>query len=511
MNLTKKAEKQQSLALTATAQPAWRFTNLYSLMHWDYWIDAAAQTVLSRPGSDTAGVDGDTRQSFRRNYEGQLASLVTELKGKSYTPLPTKRVYIPKPDGTKRPLGIPALRDRIVQEALRAILDPIYESDFDQQSYGFRKGRSTIDAISYLMPFFNNSNKYFYVIEGDLQSYFDTVHHRTLLKLLRRRIQDRALLDLITSFLKAGVLKDGIFAKTPEGVPQGGILSPLLSNVYLHEFDQWAANRWMVSTHQHRTNRSQGLGNFKYVRYADDFVVICNGPIAQVREAKEEIQHYLANQLHLTLNVDKTRITHVNDGFDFLGFNIRRRRNHNDKMVTHLRPSAKSIARVKRKIKELTTRSTTWVDHYTRLTTLNIIVIGWANYYAHTAWVHDIDSLTRYVWFRYLGWLQKKHPRTGKGRLIREHQGRYRGRLRWQATVTQGDKKLVRWQWQPTRQEYNRKKIRRQGADSFPHPYLIPTTLGTDYHADPPVDNEGSDYQFDTPSKGKTQICEVKL
>jgi RNA-directed DNA polymerase len=244
MSLTKMAEKQEALATRAQNHPEHRFTNLYSLLHWDYWMRCAADAVLARPGSSTAGVDGKTRDYFRKHYEEQLTSLVAEMKQKTYQPTPVRRVYIPKANGKMRPLGIPALRDRIVQEALRAILDPIYEADFQPSSYGFRKGRCTMDAIAVIMPLFNDSAKHYYVIEGDIKSYFDTVHHRKLMSILRRRIGDQDVCDLIWKFLKAGVMEQGLFAETDEGVPQGGIISPLLANVYLHEFDTWAAKRW---------------------------------------------------------------------------------------------------------------------------------------------------------------------------------------------------------------------------------------------------------------------------
>jgi RNA-directed DNA polymerase len=152
MSRTMMAQKQQTLATTARDAPSHRFTNLYSLLHWDSWMRCAAEAVLTRPGSSTAGVDGQTRQAFRDHYEEHIASLVADLKRRTYQPAPVRRVYIPKPNGKRRPLGIATLRDRIVQEALRAILDPIFESDFRPHSYGFRKGRCTMDAIAVMMP-----------------------------------------------------------------------------------------------------------------------------------------------------------------------------------------------------------------------------------------------------------------------------------------------------------------------------------------------------------------------
>jgi len=162
------AQKQQTLARTALDNPSYRFTNLYRLMHWRRWIEEAAHRVLARPGSSTAGIDGTTRDAFRKRFDAEITHIVQLLKTKTYQPLPVRRVFIPKRNGKTRPLGIATLRDRIIQEALRAILDPIYEADFRPHSYGFRKGRRTMDAIAILLPLFNKRAKHFYVIEGDL-------------------------------------------------------------------------------------------------------------------------------------------------------------------------------------------------------------------------------------------------------------------------------------------------------------------------------------------------------
>ena len=471
MNPTKMAEKQRFLATTASEHPDHRFTNLYDLLHWDYWMHISAERVLARPGSQTDGVDSVTRAAFKEDYERQMTTLIDQLKRKTYKPLPVRRVYIPKHDGKQRPLGIPALRDRIVQEALRAILDPIYESDFHPHSYGFRKGRRTMDAIAVLMTLSNSSVKHYYVIEGDLQSYFDTVHHRTLMKLLRKRLKDRALLDLIWKFLKAGVLEGGLFARTESGVPQGGVISPLLSNVYLNEFDQWAAAQWDLDRYTRERRRQAGLGNYKMVRYADDFVVVSNGPIAEVKATKQAIQQFLENKLHLTLSEEKTVITHVNDGFDFLGFHIQRKR-VNGRWALHLRPTAKAKERVTRKLKDLTSRNWTWMDEYTRLKTLNAIVRGWAEYYRYTSFVRDIGEITNFAWFRYFHWLQKKHKGSHKGQLIRSKSKRLHGRIRWYAEVHEGDNSLEVYQWLPTPTELVRYRYRQKGKAGFPHPYL---------------------------------------
>lgn len=471
MNHAKMVEKQATLARTAQEQPDHQFTNLYSVMHWDYWLDCAAHKVLARPGSSTAGVDGKTRDAFKDEYATQMERLRTSLKDKTYQPEPVRRAYIPKADGKKRPLGIPALRDRIVQEALRAILDPIYESDFMPDSYGFRKGRCTMDAIAVIMPLTSSAMKHFYVIEGDIRSYFDTVHHRKLMSLLRRRIKDRDLLDLIWKFLKAGVMEGRLFARTDAGVPQGGIVSPLLANVYLHELDVWAEKRWNIPLRDRQRRRYYGQGNYRMVRYADDFVVVTNAGIAEVEATKEELRDFLATELHLELSETKTVITHVSDGFTFLGFHIQRV-NPEGRWVTHLRPPEENKERVKRRIKELTGRNWTWMDEYTRLTTLNRIVRGWCEYYKHTSLHADLEEISRYTWHRYLLWLRKKHQGSRKQELIRAKTRVIHHRTRWTATIREGDKSLDAYQWLPSPVELKRSRYMQKGRTGFPHPYL---------------------------------------
>jgi RNA-directed DNA polymerase len=472
MNLTLMAQKQMTLAKTAQSNPEYRFTNLYSLTHWDYWLRCAAEAVLARPGSSTAGVDGKTRDYFKNTYEEQIATLRESLKQGTYQPQPVRRVYIPKSNGKKRPLGIPALRDRIVQEALRAILDPIYEANFQLHSYGFRKGRCTMDAIAVIMPLFNECGKHFYVIEGDIKGYFDTVHHRKLLSILKRRIADKDILDLIWKFLKAGVMEQGLFAETEQGVPQGAVISPLLANIYLNEFDKWAAEKWDLNPYERSKRRKAGTGNYRMVRFADDFVVVSNGSIAEVEATKREIKHFLENELHLELSEEKTLITHVNDGFNFLGFHIQRRKPEG-RWVVHLRPTNKAKQRVKEKIKSLTSRGWTWMDEYTRLTTLNAIVRGWAEYYRYTSLMSDIEEVTKYTWHRYLGWLLEKHKGSRSHELVTSKTRVIHNRTRWTAEIREGEAKLFAYQWLPTRQELKRGRYPQKGKDGFSHPYIF--------------------------------------
>jgi RNA-directed DNA polymerase len=199
---------------------------------------------------------------FEHDLELNLQKLREALQAKTFVPCPVRRVYLPKANGGYRPLGIPSIRDRIVQEGLRMLLEPIYEADFRQVSFGFRPNRCTMDAIKRIKLYTIERNKYFWVIEGDIASYFDTVHHRKLMKLLGRRIQDRDLLDLIWKFLKAGVMERTLFLDTSKGVPQGGIVSPLLANVYLHELDQYMATHTDLSKTEKDRRRQSGQANF---------------------------------------------------------------------------------------------------------------------------------------------------------------------------------------------------------------------------------------------------------
>ena len=494
------AEKQKKLAQIAVDNPEYRFSNLYDLLHWRPWIEEAARKVLSRKGSDTAGVDGKTRQHFMQNFEQNVENLRMELKRGTFEPMPTRRAYIPKGIKGKRPLGILTLNDRIVQEAMRMMLDPIFESDFHHDSYGFRKRRRTMDAVAPTRTLCNTKSKYYVVIEGDIKGYFDNIHQRKLMKLIKKRVADKKLLGLIWKFLKAGVMEGEIFKKTDEGVPQGGIISPLFANIYLNEFDWWCDERWNLSKPQQRARRSRAEGNFRMLRFADDFIVLSNGGMTQARTAKQEIKEFLWDELRIELSEEKTRITHINDGFDFLGFHVRRVKNHENRWVIHLRPSEKNKRKVKRRLKELTTRKWFWMDEYTRLNTLNSVVRGWSNYYQHTTLITDIEDIAYFAHMRYQYWLYKKHDRkTSKRQLYKTRTATYLNRNRWFATLEVDGKKKTVYQWKPTRAEYKRSVYIHRSEEQIGHPYLDPTDEDyPQWEGSPPI----KDIRI-LPSKGK--------
>jgi RNA-directed DNA polymerase len=239
--------------------------------------------------------------------------------------------------------------------------------------------------------------------------------------------------------------------------------------VYLHQLDKWAAGRWDGTAYQR--NRQQGKGNYKLIRFADDFVIISNDRIANVRAVKEEVKEFLNMQLHLELSEEKTKLTHLNDGFTFLGFHIQRVQSLG-KWAVHLRPSPKAKERVKAKIKDITARQNVLLDEYTELTELNAVVRGWAEYYKFTSLVEDIEEITRYTWLRYLLWLRKKHKGSEKMALGKAKTKVIHHRTRWVAEVQKKGQTLFTYQWLPTRKELKRQRYLQKGKDGFPHPYL---------------------------------------
>ena len=307
-----------------------------------------------RRNRGAAGIDKVSIQMFQANLDQNLDRLLRELKTGAFQPLPARRVYIPKSPGKFRPLGIPAVRDRVAQEVLRQLLSPIFERRFHDDSYGFRPGRNCHQAVERVLEL--RRQGYGHVLDADISGFFDNLSHRAVMHELSAVIADGNILCLVEKFLKAGVLEGGKFLATRVGTPQGGVASPLLANIALNLLD------W----HLHERG-------FRFVRYADDFVVLCQSE-SQAKEARAEVEHLLRERLGLELSSEKTKVTTFREGFAFLGFAI---------TSQSVQMRAKSVENFKAKTRELTRRSHNLDAEL--VVRLNRLIRGTANYFA-TRW-----------------------------------------------------------------------------------------------------------------------------
>jgi len=405
-------EMQKKLSEKAAKDPTHQFADLYSLLCNITWLRVAHLHVNTNQGRETAGVDGETMARFNGDLEGNLTRLREALKAKTFEPRPVKRVYIPKANGKKRPLGILTIDDRIVQEALRMILEPIWESDFSKYSYGFRPNRSTYDAIAYLGNRLASygADSYQWVIEGDISSYFDTIPHRRLIKAVKRRVADRDIRDLLWKFLRAGVMVAGARRETLTGTPQGGIASPLLANIYLHELDRYMESKYLnLTAYERHKQRMQGKGNALYLRYADDFVVLWNGTKTAAHALKEELGGLL-DTMGLKLSKEKTKITHITEGFQFLGYWIIRARGLKGKMVPKVRIPDSAIKRFTQKMREILAPKTTHESMSAKIYALNRFIRGWCQYYRCTSSPANVFSKLGHALFWVMAhWLGRKY------------------------------------------------------------------------------------------------------
>jgi RNA-directed DNA polymerase len=421
------SEMQRKLATWTVDDPARRVDRLLRLITHPDWLREAAEITLSSRGANTPGVDGVTRLSLVYGLDAFLLKLRAELLADRYQPRPARRVYIPKPNGKQRPLGIPTLRDRIVQRAMLMAMEPIWENDFHRLSYGFRPERSVHHAIRTvkLQLTDNHETRGRWVIEGDLSSCFDTVHHRLLMKCLRKRISDKRFLNVLWLTIKAGHVDRGLFRASSEGVPQGGVISPLLSNIMLNEFDQYLEARYLSKkarkdrwywNHSIKIGRAPAIAENRqwkpavaYCRYADDFIVIVKGCKAEAEAIRDECREFLEGRLKLTLNMDKTRVTHVNDGFVFLGHRLIRKRGPRGTMrvvSTIPREKAKNFA-VGLSMLLSGNHSTSKID---MVEALNRKLKGWATFYQYTDFTAKIYShIDRVVFWKLAHWLARKH------------------------------------------------------------------------------------------------------
>jgi RNA-directed DNA polymerase len=421
-----------------------RFGDLFNLVCDRATLLVAWERVKRNRGSRTAGIDGITRERVeRQGVQRFLDELRQSVRERTYTPLPVREHAIPKRgSGKVRTLGIPALADRVVQMALVLVLEPICEADFTPTSYGFRPGRRAQDAIEEVRHLINPPACYEWVIEGDVENCFGSIHHGLLLAELRRRVTDKRVLGLVRQFLGAGIMtQQGSLAATPSGTPQGAILSPLLANVALSVLDRHFEAAWAARTKNQRVrDRAKGLPSYRMIRYADDFVVLVRGSKTHAQALKEQTAEFMREQLRLTLSPEKTQITHVDDGFDLLGFRIVRRPRPGRAPVAYSFPSKRALREVIHRIKELTGRTTTNLSLEALIHRLNPVLRGWTNYHRHGASKRCFAYLSHHLWWRVVRWLRKKHPRLTWKQIKRRYwqrtwSGVNGARLAWPAEV----------------------------------------------------------------------------
>ncbi len=347
-----------------------------------------------RRNRGAAGIDKVSIQMFEKNLDANLDRLMRELKQGTFQPLPARRVYIPKDaKGTKfRPLGIPAVRDRVAQEVLRRLLNPIFEAKFHDHSYGFRPGRSCHQAVEKVLEL--GQQGYRYVLDADISGFFDNLSHSAIMRELSDVVADGNILRLVEKFLRAGVMEGGKIRPTRVGTPQGGVASPLLANIALNLLD------WHL--HEH---------GFRFVRYADDFVVLCQTE-QQAKEALALVEHLIADRLGLSLSPEKTKVTRFHEGFTFLGFDIKSR---------FVRMRAKSVENFKTKVRQITRRSHNLDAEM--IMQLNRVIRGTANYFA-TPWSHCGDmyrSLDRWIRMRLRSMKFKRKSQVDNVRIRLKH------------------------------------------------------------------------------------------
>ncbi|WP_284747751.1 group II intron reverse transcriptase/maturase [Amycolatopsis sp. RTGN1] len=407
---------QAKLHRWAAADPGRRFDDLFNFVHDPATLLVAFHRVAGNTGANTPGVDGLTAVDVEAiiGVPGFLDDLRTQLKGGVFRPLPVRERKIPKPGGSGkvRRLGIPTVADRVVQAAVKLVLEPIFEAGFLPVSYGFRPQRRAHDAIAEIQYF--GTHEYQWVLDADIEACFDSIDHTALMDQVRRRVKDKRVLALVKSFLKAGVLTDlGTREDSVAGTPQGGILSPLLANVALSVLDEHVQEPWRpggaMSTPRRRARRrAKGLPNWRIVRYADDFVVLVHGSRDDVHTVREGIVDVL-EPLGLRLSPAKTRIVHMSESFDFLGFRIQRRRKRGkDKWYVYTFIADRPVRSLKDKIRALTGRLSQQSPRNT-LIRLNQIMRGWFNYFKHAVCKHTMGSLESFVWWRVIRWWAKLH------------------------------------------------------------------------------------------------------
>jgi len=386
---------QRTLYRKAKSDRRWRAWSLYGDLCRRDVLGTALGAVLQNAGAP--GIDGTTTEAVKAAPEAFLDALQLALREKSYRPSPVLRVWIPKGDGQQRPLGIPTVRDRVVQMAWLILFQPIFEADFDEGSFGYRPGRHAHQALAAITTAVRQGR--YEVIDADLSGYFDTIPHAALLKLVARRVSDGSILRLVKLFLKAPIVEEKNGQETSRGndrgTPQGGVISPLLANVYLDSLD-------------HGVNDHPEL-DAKLVRYADDFVLLCRPGTAAALYARLKV--YLQRK-GLRLNEAKSRCVDVRQAsFRFLGFNVSWRRSRSGRGYPHVEPSAKARLALREAVRAELHHGSTWRSSLEAVRRVNAVVRGWSGYFHYANSTRVFTREQSWVRERYRRWLWRKYGR----------------------------------------------------------------------------------------------------
>jgi RNA-directed DNA polymerase len=433
---------QRKLHQWSREHPNDSYRDLWNLVTDIRNLRCAWKTIASNKGKQTAGIDGETVGSIRcvEGVDRFLERTRQDLRTGRYAPLPVRRKWIPKrgKPGKLRPLGIPTVRDRVVQCAVKQIVEPVFEARFWHVSYGFRPGRGCHGALEHIRLCLKPRRKsedgrrhgtpYQWVIEGDIKGCFDNIDHHQLMERVRLGVSDKKVNRLIVRFLKAGILDEGSISPSTQGTPQGGVLSPLLANIALgvieERYERWTNKMSKLFPHRksdgptaasaaRRNDRNRGVAVFFPIRYADDFVILVSGTREEAEAEKEKLAVHLREQLGLELAEEKTKITSVFDGFEFLGQRVRTR--WDDRFGHHVRIEIpkKKIADFRHTVKQLTKRDRNRFSLEEQLHEINPILRGWANYHRFCYGAKAILSqLDWYVDDRLWRWMRGKHPRA---------------------------------------------------------------------------------------------------
>jgi RNA-directed DNA polymerase len=418
-------EIQTKLHRWARQEPHRRFDDLFNLVADPAFLLVAWVRVRGNKGARTAGVDGLTAPLIEavRGAEGYLDEVRTVLKDGTFRPLPVRERMIPKSGGKLRRLGIATITDRVVQASLKLVLEPIFEADFLPCSYGFRPEHRTHDAVAEVR--YLTARSYEWVVEGDIKACFDEISHPALMDRVRRRIGDRRVLGLVKAFLKADILgEDRRLRANRMGTPQGSILSPLLSNVALSVLDEYIDRHpgGPNSTGSQRIRRRRkGLPNCRLVRFADDWCLAVAGSRTDAEALRDEAASVLSG-MGLHLSPDKTLITHIDEGLDFLGWRVQRHRKPGtNRHYVYTYPAKKALRAIMARVKTICRETGTNQPLDNLLDRLTPALRGWSAHFRWGVSSATFSYLHHYTWHRVWRWIRKKHPKTAWKTILRRY------------------------------------------------------------------------------------------